>query len=139
MTGRHLPAWLRRRGCDVVHRDILQALGGTLAAGDPNGMRALLHHEVEMVVDTGGDDAVAFLPHAPTSGSRSGADAVVSGLCDLTPAAVGVETAMVNDLPGLLFVRDGLVVGVLTAQLRDGLVRGIWVVCNPAKLGHWNR
>jgi RNA polymerase sigma-70 factor (ECF subfamily) len=46
--------------------------------------------------------------------------------------------ASVNGLPGLLLARGDEIVAVLTADVRDGLLSNVWVVCNPDKLRHWN-
>ena len=57
----------------------------------------------------------------------------------MTPGT-SIARASINDGPGLTCVRaDDGVVGAITAQMRSGRIVGLWVVCNPGKLTHWNR
>jgi len=138
MTGRHLPAWVRRRRRDVTDPSILEALSAVLSAGDDDGIRALLHPDVELVIDTGGvQSETAACP--ATAPSHDGREAAVRGLRALVASDVTIVPASVNSLPGLVLAREEAVVGVLTADMRDHLLRNVWVVCNPDKLRHWNR
>ncbi len=140
MTGGHLPAWVRRRRRDVVDPSILEALAVALTAGDDDGIRAVLHPKVELVIDSGGVLPSISTPEGPASGAAAGErDAAAAGLRALVTADVTVMVASVNSLPGLLLVREEAVVGVVTAEMRDHLLANVWVVCNPDKLRHWNR
>lgn len=105
-----------------------------MTAGDDDAIRALLHPDVELVIDSGGDR-----PEPAATPGPDGREAAVSGLRALAAPDITILTASVNGLPGLLLVRGGAVVGVVTADVRDRLLANVWVVCNPDKLRHWNR
>jgi len=134
MTGGHIPAWVRRRRRDVIDPSVLEALSAALTSGDDAAIRAVLHPDVEFVIDSGG-----ALPQAPALQGSSGREAAVSGLRALVASDSTMVMASVNGLPGLLLVRGDAVVGVVTADMRDRLLTHVWVVCNPDKLRHWNR
>lgn len=139
MTRGHLPAWVRRKRRDVV-QSILEALSAAMTAGDDDGIRAVLHPEVELVVDDGGTVPSSSPDVAPGSDGRN---AAVVRLRALLASDIAITMASVNSSPGLLLVREGEgrdeVVGVVTAHMRDRLLANVWVVCNPDKLRHWNR
>ncbi|MGB3376219.1 MAG: hypothetical protein WBA87_13895 [Microbacterium sp.] len=134
MTGRHLPAWVRRRRRDAVEPAVLEELASAMTAGDTDGIRALLLPDVELVIDSG---------EAPAStgegGSRGKRDAAVIALSALVAPETSTLLSSVNGVPGLVLCRAGVVEGVVTAAMHDRLLSRIWVVCNPAKLRHWNR
>lgn len=136
MTGGNLPAWVRRRRRDVIDPSILEALSAAMIAGEDEAIRAVLHPDVDLVVDSGG-----VLPSSSPDvvPDPDGRDAAVAGLRALVDADIAILTASVNGLPGLLLVRGDAVVGVVTADVRDRLLANVWVVCNPDKLRHWNR
>jgi RNA polymerase sigma-70 factor, ECF subfamily len=48
--------------------------------------------------------------------------------------AVTVETVTVNGLPGIVVRVDGEVNSVITLEVADGQIRGIFIVANPEKL-----
>jgi len=68
-----------------------------------------------------------------------GRSAPSSELVALMTTGTTATMASINGVPGITLVRDGRVAGVITAEVRSGLLRTVWVVCNPEKLRHWNR
>lgn len=48
------------------------------------------------------------------------------------------ELGSVNGAPGLVGRHDGEVVAVLVIDGAPGAVSDVWIVCDPAKLRHWN-
>jgi RNA polymerase sigma-70 factor (ECF subfamily) len=92
--------------------------------------RALLHRDVAMLVDSGGIAPVADPLHGPGE--------VAAALRTLT-TETSITAASINGTPGFVLARDGVVIGVVTAEMRRRLLTNIWVVCSPEKLRHWNR
>ena len=136
MSGKHYPAWLRRRRRGAADHGILDELANALSSHDEDAVRALLHSDVTVVIDSGG--------HLPTAAAPvQGREEAASELLQLMPAGTGIGTgtaaASINGVPGLTLVRDQRVVGALTAEVRSRLLVSVWVVCNPDKLRPWNR
>ncbi len=103
-----------------------------MAMADARGIRALLDAEVMLVIDGGG---LVPTPTSPVAGS----DAATRELLRLMSPETSVTMASINSVPGFVLVRDDLVVGAVTADMRAGAMSAIWVICNPEKLRHWNR
>lgn len=140
MTGGHRPAWTRRSRRDAPVRRTIEDLATALTARDDHGIRAVLRPDVELVIDTGDvPPAARTSSGAGSAGSETRRDAAVAGLRRLMTDDVTVMTASVNGTPGLLLVRTGAVIGVVTAHPRGRLLANVWVVSNPDKLRHWNR
>lgn len=131
MNRRVNPAWLRRRTRGAADQQIIEDLACALSTGDVTGIRSLLHPDAVLVVDGG--------VHPHTAGSVAGADFVTAGLSAFVTAGTSLTMASINSTPGLAMLRGDAVVGVVTAEMRAGLLSTIWVVCNPDKLRHWNR
>lgn len=132
MRDRPGPAWVRRRRRDALDPRILQSLSAAMTAGDDAAIRAVLHPDVELVIDVG----LAPVDVAPAPDGR---EPTASALRALASHCTTIRAASVNGLPGLLLVRGDTVVGVVTADVRDRRLTNVWVVCNPDKLRHWNR
>lgn len=129
MSRRHYPAWLRRRRRGAADHGILEELADALTSQDEDAVRALLHPEVAVVIDSGG--------HLPTAATPvKGREEAAAELLQLMPA--GTAAASINGVPGLTLVRDQRVVGALTADMRSHLLANVWIVCNPDKLRPWN-
>ncbi|MGV2902799.1 hypothetical protein ACNPM4_14065 [Microbacterium sp. AGC62] len=132
MTRKHYPAWLRRRRHDAADADTIETFGSALCALDEDAIRALLHPEVVVVIDSGG--------HVPTGPMpATGPEAAASELRALMTPGTFIATASINGVPGLTLVRGERIVAALTAEMRSHLLSNIWIVCNPDKLRHWNR
>lgn len=116
----------------------MQALATAMTAGDDDGIRAVLRPDADLVIDAGGaQPAMPVPPGAARSSERR--DEAVVGLRALMADDVAIMAASVNGMPGLALMREGTVVGVVTAQSRGRLLANVWVVSNPDKLRHWNR
>lgn len=97
---------------------------------DAAAIARLLHAEAEVIVD-GGTSSCG-------SGAR-GAPAGAAALLAVVPEAAVLEAAPVNGSAGITIGVDGRIVGVLALSARRHRIDRVWVVTNPAKLGHWNR
>jgi RNA polymerase sigma-70 factor (ECF subfamily) len=121
-----------------VEPAVLEELASAMTAGDTDGIRALLLPDVELVIDSGAPSPASTGEGAPADESR-GRDATVIALSALVAPETSTLLSSINGVPGLLLCRDDVVEGVVTAEIHDRLLSRIWVVCNPAKLRHWNR
>lgn len=132
MSRKHYPAWLRRRRRGTADHGILEELADALSSHDEDAVRALLHPDVAVVIDSGG--------HLPTAATPvKGREEAATELLQLMPVGTGTAAASINGVPGLTLVRDQRVVGALTADMRSHLLASVWIVCNPDKLRPWNR
>lgn len=98
--------------------------------GDLAGVTALLTEDAVAVTDGGGKATAALAP-------IRGADKVARFLLGVVrKAAPGLDLrrVRVNGLPGLMAVLGDEVVTVLTLDVADGRVAGVYLVRNPDKL-----
>lgn len=130
MTHRSRPAWLRRRHRGATET-IIEEFSRALTEKDDAAVRRLLDRAVTLVVDSGGHLNTAPVP-------LNGRSAASSELLALMTVRTTAVVASVNGAPGLTLVRADRVVGVVTAEVHSLRVTGVWVVCNPDKLRHWN-
>lgn len=132
MTRSQYPAWARRRRRGAPDTAAMESLARALVSTDEAAIRAVLHAEVVLTVDSDG-----LMPSAATP--SEGCDAAASGLLELMTPDTSIEQASINSVPGLTLSRDQTVVAAISAEMRSGMLSSIWVVCNPEKLRHWNR
>ena len=101
------------------------------ATGDVQRLLEVLAPDVVLTADGGGVIKAALRP-------ISGADKVARFLSAVRPEdlSIGMEWVQVNGAPGVLVTVGGVLDSVVTLVVRDGLVREIYFVRNPAKLGH---
>lgn len=65
---------------------------------------------------------------------------VAQRVCTLLEhAPVEFSEHEVNGQLGLVLRHTGRVCGVVSVNVRDGLVTDLWIVLNPDKLRHWNQ
>ncbi|MEJ1922739.1 hypothetical protein [Microbacterium sp. KHB019] len=128
--GNH-PAWMRRWRRGASGRDPVEKLARALAETDAERAGATLHPRVILTIDSGGE---AQVPPTPMRGRN----AVAFALVKLVTPGTSVEMASINGASGVVLRRGGVVVGVVTSEIRAGYLRSVWVVCNPQKLRHWN-
>jgi RNA polymerase sigma-70 factor (TIGR02957 family) len=106
--------------------------------GDLAGLEALLAADVKLTGDGGGKAPALATPLE----GRSAVAAQLAGWLgrESRLPGIGFEYVEVNGAPGAL-VTDaaGLLVGVVSLEIADGLVRGVNSVANPDKLGHLGR
>lgn len=132
MTRRRCPEWLRGGRHGAAHQATMRALCRAMSSNDLHAIRRLLHRSVTLIIDSGGRARTALIP-------LSGQTAASSELMALMTAGTTAAMASINGVPGVTLMRDGEVVGAVTAELRSGVLSGVWVVSNPDKLRHWNR
>ncbi|MDQ0643453.1 hypothetical protein [Microbacterium murale] len=132
MIRRQYPAWIRRRRRGAPDLATMEELARAMVFADEGAIRAVLHPEVILTIDSGG-----LVPAAPTP--VGGHAAVASSLVVLMTPETSVTMASINSVPGFTLIREETVVGAVTADTRSGQLSSVWVVCNPEKLRHWNR
>ncbi|MDH6182424.1 hypothetical protein M2152_002606 [Microbacteriaceae bacterium SG_E_30_P1] len=97
---------------------------------DAASLTSLLAPDVAALVDSGGD-----IP-APTR-PLHGTDAVTAALLELCGGA-SVTEQWVNAAPAVVVRRGVRVVAVVSVEVRESLVRRVWVTRSPQKLQRWN-
>jgi RNA polymerase sigma-70 factor (ECF subfamily) len=102
-----------------------------MANVDQHALRAVMDPRVALTVDSGGAISSALVP-------LSGSNEAASELVALVLPDTTVSMASINGSTGFLLIRQGSVVGAVTAHVRSGKVVSVWAVCNPAKLRRWN-
>jgi RNA polymerase sigma-70 factor (ECF subfamily) len=111
----------------------VRAIQDACTSGDLVVLAALLHEEVQLVVDTGGRVA------APESACGRGS--VIQALARVL-GEQGVTAMTVHSVNGSagLALRDAnnRVVGIVTVAVHRRVIRRVWIVLNPDKLLHWN-
>ena len=120
----------RRPRADVTpsQRDqvIARFLGAT-ASGDLQSLMDVLAPDVVLLTDGGGVKKAALRPIL-------GREKVVRFLDAVAPEGVEADVVVVNGAPALRLLIDGEVDGIGTMLVEDGLVTGLYIVRNPAKL-----
>ncbi|HET6706214.1 RNA polymerase sigma factor SigJ [Amycolatopsis sp.] len=114
--------------------EVVRAFKLAWEAGDIEGLVGLLDPEAAVVADGGG---LVSAVHRPVVGGERVARYAV----DLTGrmAALTLVETTVNGRPGLVAERDGAIVAVMAFEVTGDVVRRIWAVRNPEKLGRWQR
>jgi RNA polymerase sigma-70 factor (TIGR02957 family) len=120
----------RRPRADVTpsQRDevIARFLGAT-ASGDLQGLMDVLAPDVVLLTDGGGVKKAALRPIL-------GREKVVRFLEAVAPEGVQADVVVVNGAPALRLLVDGELDGIGTMLVENGLVTGLYIVRNPAKL-----
>jgi len=112
------------------HARLLEGLVSATAQGDVDALMALLSADAVLKSDGGGRVAAARVP-------IHGADRVARAIVGFTQKASGpfdVQMATVNGLPGLIVHVGGQLQSVLTLDIADGRIQGVYIVANPEKL-----
>ena len=123
----------------LSHRSTVHDLRLAVEARNLSNLVALLDPSVAMAVDSGGkvpadrrivrgrarvaERACTLLENAPFDSA---------GQLDITEQQV-------NGQAGLVLRRKGRVCGVVSVNVRNGLVTDLWIMLNPDKLRHWNQ
>jgi len=131
---RRLPADLRapggRRADPTEHRRLTEAMVAAFDSGDLTPLLALLHEDIQLVSDGGGQVRAALRP-------IQGAGKVLrflAGLREREGARLAMSAVEVNGLPGLLVTEAGVPVAVVTQQLSTGRATELLFVVAPGKL-----
>lgn len=106
-------------------------LVAVLTRHDVTGLAAMLDPDVVLVSD-GGDKVVT--PLRPVRG----VDAVAGLVAALVTADSVLAVECVNGRPGVVVRRGSRACAVIVALLEVSVVRHVWVVLNPDKLGRWH-
>lgn len=101
-------------------------------AKDIRGLVGLLDPGATAVADGGG--LASAVRHPVVGGERVARYAV--RLLGRIPA-LAIEEATVNERPGLVARRDGVVAAVVAFDVAGGVIRRLWAVRNPEKLRRW--
>jgi len=133
MTWWRNPSWPSDPQVKAVYqrqlRDIVHALSGASAARDPDLIAELLAGDVEILVDSGGAVPV---PAHDARGPRASAELILEIVCGYS--RLSITEHEINGGPGILLKEDGVLVGVMKADVRRGAICDIWVILNPDKL-----
>jgi RNA polymerase sigma-70 factor (TIGR02957 family) len=112
-------------------REALAALSHAVETGDPRRLLDVLAPDVVFLGDGGGVVAAA---RAPIVGAER-----VAHVLGRIPATASLEPAQVNGHPALLVRIGGKVDSVVTVQIADGRIAGLYAVRNPEKLSRIER
>ncbi|TQM33152.1 RNA polymerase sigma-70 factor [Nocardia bhagyanarayanae] len=116
-------------------RDALEAFQRAIQTGDLQSLVDILAPDVVLLGDGGG---VVQAVQRPVVGANRVARLLGVGL-GRVDAEVSVEQVQVNGWPALLVRFDDELDSVVAVRIDDGLITGLYVVRNPAKLSHVRR
>ena len=111
-------------------RRAVAAFQRALETGDLQSLLDLLAPDVVLLGDGGGVRQTVL---RPIVGADKVARLLSAGLPNLA-GKVSVEPVQINGWPGLIIRMDGDIDNVVAMRLDDGLVTGLYLVRNPAKL-----
>jgi RNA polymerase sigma-70 factor (ECF subfamily) len=112
------------------HTRLLNEFMHAAGVGDLDGLVGLLAEDAVLRTDGGGIVAAARNP-------IHGADRVARwflGVAEKAPPRFTMEIAPVNGQPGIVMRTDGDLYGVMSIDVRDGRMQGIYIQVNPEKL-----
>jgi RNA polymerase sigma-70 factor (ECF subfamily) len=124
----------RRPRYDVVpehHERLLTEFVHATKMGDLDGLVSLLAEDAVLRADGGG---VVTAARNPIEGAERIAKWTI-GVVAKVEFEVRYEVALVNGLPGMAMYVNGDLYGVMSLDVRDGLIHDIYVQLNPNKLG----
>jgi len=107
--------------------EVIARFLGATASGDLQSLMDVLAPDVVLLTDGGGVKKAALRPIV-------GREKVVRFLDAVAPEGVQADVVIVNGAPALRLLIDGEVDGIGTMLVEDGLVTGLYIVRNPAKL-----
>ncbi len=116
-------------------RDALEAFRRAIETGELQSLLDLLAPDVVLMGDGGGVKQAVLRPIV-------GADRVARLLTAGLPRVAGemtVEPVQVNGCPAVIVRIDGEIDDVVAVRIDDGLITGLYVVRNPAKLSRIGR
>lgn len=101
------------------------------ADGDMEGLLGMLADDITLWADGGGKVVAAT---RPIFGADKVTQFIVGALRKLVPPTLVTHFVTVNGQPGFINYVDGLPQSVLTLDILDGKIQGIYIVTNPDKL-----
>lgn len=112
------------------HRLVFTRFLEACAAGDVEGLEAVLAADVTAIADGGGKASAATRPlHGPKVVA-----ALMLGLFKRAPEGLQYEITELNGRTGLIIRQEGVAVVTFTAQVAGGKITAIWAMRNPDKL-----
>ena len=109
------------------HREVVDAFLAASRAGDFEGLLTVLHPDIVLRADAGAG------PLGPSVVVR-GAEAVVRQAQRYSEFAKYARLVLVNGLPGLVVIRDGKAMSLLSAQIEDGRIVELDIIADPERL-----
>ncbi|MET0863537.1 MAG: sigma factor-like helix-turn-helix DNA-binding protein [Nakamurella sp.] len=103
------------------------------AMGDQKQLELLFDPAITVLIDTGGIEVSSV---DPVRGRPAAAALIINLL--VNDRTIDATEQSVNGRAGLVLRRAGRVVSVVIVEIRDDLVRDMWIVANPDKLRQWN-
>jgi RNA polymerase sigma-70 factor (ECF subfamily) len=110
-----------------AHKQVVDAFLAASRNGDFEGLLALLDPDVVLRADAGDG------PFGPSRIVR-GAEAVVQQAMLYNALAKLAQPVLVNGLPGVIVVRDGKPLSLLSVQVRDGRIVELDIIADPDRL-----
>ncbi|HVF99745.1 MAG TPA: RNA polymerase sigma-70 factor [Chloroflexia bacterium] len=104
----------------------------TCANGDMEGLLSLLTQDIVLYSDGGGKAKAATKPVVGASNVAR----FIFGVLSKAPPGFTADVATVNGQPGIVGYVEGEPYTVLSLDIADGRVQGIYIVVNPDKLEH---
>ncbi|RSO47789.1 RNA polymerase subunit sigma-24 [Streptomyces sp. WAC 06725] len=128
---RHVHARRRRFEPDSgAAREIVRRFLDAAATGDVQVLMDLLAPDVVQISDGGGKVIAARRPVV----GRDEVARFVLRVARTSLTATRIEPATYNGMPGARFLTDGALDWLLTAEIHDGRITGLYVIRNPDKL-----
>ena len=129
---RHVTEGRPRFSPSTEERDkLLQEFLGATSQGDLRGLLALLASDVVLVADGGGK--ATAVPN-PIQGAENVTRFLLRAPRKLIPQNLTRRVTQINGQAGVVSYLEGRPFSVVTLDIADGRVRGIYIVSNPEKL-----
>lgn len=106
---------------------VIERFLGATATGDLQSLLDVMSPDVVLLTDGGGLKKAALRPIL-------GRDKVLRFLDAVAPEGFSADVVLVNGSPALRLMIDGVLDGVGSVLVEDGLVTGLYIVRNPEKL-----
>jgi len=118
---------------ECKRRDLFDRFLEAVGTGEMGGLIDLLAKDVVLHSDGGGKGVA--VPNEVRGADRV-ARGILGGLQRLVPRNLVRRLGHINGSPGVINYLEGKPHSVLTLEIRDGLIREIFVITNPEKLSH---
>lgn len=115
------------------HTDLFEQFLQAVSTGEMSGLLNLLSKDVVLHSDGGGKGVA--VPNE-VRGADKVARGILGGLQRLVPRNLVRRLGLINGSPGVINYLEGKPHSVLSLEIRDGLIREIFIITNPEKLSH---
>ena len=130
----HIEAMRPRFGASERKRtELFERFLEAVGTGEMNGLINLLAKDVVLHSDGGGKGVA--VPNEVRGASKV-ARGILGGLARLVPKNLVRRLVHINGTPGVINYLNGKPHSVMTLDVRDELIREIFIVTNPEKLSH---